>query len=146
MKLIGLMSLLTLSISMNTAFGAESKSNCVIKAQDPVIQSFYRSKGFEVDDEKGDFEAEFEVTCEAVEKRKEKFSSTEVHKTTTKLEFFEQLDGKRAVYHEDEDVVKSGRVESAFVVPCEDTKVAKQRLLENSLKALEGIQCNENAE
>lgn len=125
-------------------FGVSSaRAACVIQAEDPVIQQFFRAKGFEVDDEKGDFKIEFEVTCEAIDQKKEKFSSSEIHKTTTKLEVFNQYENQRVVYHSGSDEIKSGRVVTAFVVPCADTRETKLKLLESSLDAVKEINCEE---
>lgn len=145
MNLIKLMIVTAIIANANFAL-AGAKSSCVVKAQDPVIQSFYRSKGFEVDDEKGDFQVAFEVTCEAIDKRTENFSKTEIHQTTTKLEVFNEYVDQRVVYHSEEDVKSGGRVISALMVPCLDTKAAKQKLLERSLKSLENINCSEDDE
>ncbi len=146
MNILRLIILSAFALQIAGAQASEAKSSCVVKAQDPIIQSFFRSKGYEVDDEKGNFEVEFEVTCEAVDKQKDKFSSTEVHMTTTKLELFNVYEGKKVVYHAEEDIQKSGRVESAFVLPCGTSKEAKQKLLENSLKMLQDIDCSDDEE
>jgi hypothetical protein len=141
MKAIKLNLIFALLLGSSVSFG-DAKSTCTVKAQDPVIQSFFRSKGFEVDYEKGDFEVEFDVTCEAIEKKKESFSSTEIHQTTVKLEIFNQYENQKVVYHTEADIRKSGRVESALMVPCLEIRIAKQKLLEKSLAALESVNCD----
>lgn len=125
-------------------FGVSSaRAACTVRAEDPVISQFFRSKGFEVDEEKGDFRAEFEVTCEAIERQKDKFSASEIHQTTAKIELFNQYDNQKVVYHADSLVEKGGRVESAFVVPCADTREMKTKLLEAALESAKNINCGE---
>lgn len=141
MKAIKLNLLLALLLTSTVSFG-DAKSTCTVKAQDPAIQSFFRGKGFEVDYEKGDFQVEFDVTCEAIEKKKESFSSTEIHQTTVKLEIFNEYENQRVVYHAEADVRKSSRVEPALMVPCLEIRIAKQKLLEKSLAALESVNCD----
>ena len=133
--------LFTLIIS----FGVSSaRAACVVHAEDPVIQQFFRAKGLEVDDEKGDFKVEFEVTCEAIDQKKDKFSASEIHKTTAKLEVFNQYENnQKVVYHAGSDEIKSGRVETAFVVPCADTREMKMKLLESALSSVKEITCEE---
>lgn len=126
------------------SFGIGSaRAACTVHAEDPVIQQFLRAKGFEVDSDSGDFKIEFEVTCEAVDQKKEKFSTSEIHKTTTKLEVFNQYENQKVVYHTESSEMKGGRVEKSFVVPCADTREVKAKLLEGSLAALKEINCNE---
>ncbi len=134
---------LILGFSLGSARADEEKSNCVVHAEDPVIQQFLRARGFEVDAETGDFKVEFEITCEAIDKKKEKFSNTEIQKTTTKIEVFNQYEKQKVVYYSDTVEKKGGRVESSFIVPCADTREAKQKLLESSLIAIKDITCNE---
>jgi hypothetical protein len=122
---------------------ARADDTCVVHAEDPVIQQFFRAKGFEVDADAGDFRVEFEVTCEAVDKKKEKSLTSEIHKTTTKIEVFNQYEKQRVVYHSEASEQSSGRVESSFVVPCADTRQAKLKLLESALVAVKDITCNE---
>ena len=91
MELIKLVLLtFVLAVSVGSARAEEAKSKCIVIAEDPVIRQFFREKGFEVDSEKGNFRVEFEVTCEAIDQKKEKFANSEVHQTTTKLELFNQ--------------------------------------------------------
>lgn len=122
---------------------ARADDNCVIHAEDPVVQQFFRAKGLEVDSDSGDFKVEFEVTCEAIDQKKEKSLTSEIHKTTTKIEVFNEYENQKVVYHAETDEKKSGRVESSFVVPCADTREAKMKLLEASLAAVRDISCNE---
>lgn len=125
-------------------FGIGSaRAACVVKAEDPMVQQFYRGKGLEVDSEKGDFLVDFEVTCEAIDQKKEKFSSSEIQRTTTKIEVYNQYENQRVVYHSQAIEKKSGRVESYLVVPCADTRKAKLKLLEASLTAIKDINCEE---
>lgn len=133
-----------LTLIMGFSLGsARADDNCVVHAEDPVVQQFLRAKGFEVDSDSGDFRVEFEVTCEAVDQKKEKFSSSEVHKTTTKIEVFNQYENQKVVYHSEADELKSGRVEASFVVPCADTRETKLKLLESAVPAMKAITCNE---
>lgn len=141
MKALKLNLILALLLSSTVSFG-DAKSTCTVKAQDPAIQSFFRSKGFEVDYEKGDFQVEFDVTCEAIEKKHENFSNTEIHQTSVKLEIFNEYENQRVVYHAETDIRKSGRVVSALMVPCLEIRSAKQKLLEKSLAALESVNCD----
>ncbi len=133
---------LILGISMGSARADDKKSNCTVQASDPVIRQFFHSKGYEVDDEEGDVKAEFEVTCEAVDQQKDKFSTSVIHQTTTKFELFNQYANKKVVYHNDSLSEKGGRVEKAFVVPCADTREMKAKLLEASEAALKDINCD----
>jgi predicted HAD superfamily hydrolase len=128
---------------MLTAGVSSARAACVVHAEDPVIQQFFRANGIEVNEEKGDIQVEFEVTCEAVDQKKEKFTATEIHKTTTKLEVFNQYENQKVVYHSGLEEKKSGRVETAFVVPCADTREMKQKLLEASLESVKNINCND---
>lgn len=133
-----------LGFGVSSVRAEESKSSCVVRAEDPVIQQFFRARGFEVDSEKGDIRVEFEVTCEAVEKKKEKFSVSEHHLTTTKLEVFNQYENnQRVVYHASTIEQKTGRVESSFVVPCADTRASKAKLLEEALAVVNDINCDD---
>ena len=141
MKTLKLNLLFALLLGSNLSYG-DAKSTCTVKAQDPAIQSFFRSNGFEVDYEKGDFQVEFDVTCEAIEKKQENFSITEIHQTSVKLEIFNEYENQRVVYHAETDVRKSGRVVSALMVPCLEIRMAKQKLLEKSLAALESVSCD----
>lgn len=141
MKALKLNLLFALLLSSGLSYG-DARSTCTVKAQDPVIQSFFRAKGFDVDYEKGDFQVEFDVTCEAIEKKVENFSNTEVHQTSVKLEIFNDYENQRVVYHSEAEVRKSGRVVSALLVPCLEIKIAKQKLLEKSLSALESVNCD----
>jgi len=126
------------------SFGIGSaRATCTVHAEDPVIQQFLRAKGLEVDSDKGDFRVEFEVTCEAVDQQKDKFSTNEIHKTTTKLEVFNQYENQKVVYHTESAETKSGRVEKSFVVPCADTREQKAKLLEDALSAIKEIGCEE---
>lgn len=125
---------------------SSARAACTVRAEDPVIQQFFRAKGFEVDEEKGDFRVEFEVTCEAIEKQKDKFSSSEIHQTTAKIELFNQYENQKVVYHSDSLIEKGGRVESAFVVPCSDTRPLKMKLLEGALESAKNMNCEEEAE
>ncbi|MES2527044.1 MAG: hypothetical protein V4598_08145 [Bdellovibrionota bacterium] len=136
-----------LSVSVGSARAEEAKSGCVIIAQDPVIRQFFREKGFEVDSDTGNFRVEFEVTCEAIDVKKEKFASSEIHQTTTKIELFNQYENQKVVYHSDSSVKKSGRVDgTAFVVPCADTRKAKAKLLEAALESAKNIDCGSDEE
>lgn len=146
MNILRLIILAAVAAHVGLASAGEAKSSCLVKTQDPVSRAFFHSKGYEVDDEKGDFQVEFEVTCEAVDKFKDKFSTTEIHKTTTKIDVFNVYEGKKMVYHTEENVHTSGRVESAFVVPCENTKAAKLKLLENAMSMIQDINCDEDEE
>ena len=126
------------------SFGIGSaRAACTVIAEDPSVQQFLRAKGFEVDSDSGNFRVEFEVTCEAVDQQKDKFSVSEIQKTTIKLEAFNQYENGKVVYHSGSSEIKSGRVEKSFVVPCADTREAKQKLLEDSLSALKDINCDE---
>ncbi len=108
-----------------------ARANCVIIAEDPVIQQFLRAKGFQVDDEKGNFRVEFEVTCE-------------VKQTMTKIEVFNQYENAKVVYHTNSLVHKTTQVESgASVVPCVDTREMKAKLLETSLSVMKELNCEE---
>ncbi len=139
-----LIKLALLTIIMGISMGsARAGDNCIVHAEDPVIQQFFRAKGFEVDSDSGDFKVEFEVTCEAIEQQKEKSLSTEIHKTTTKIDIFNQYEKNKVVYHSETDEKKSSRVDSSFVIPCADTREAKLKLLEASLAAVKEITCNE---
>lgn len=122
---------------------ARADDNCVVHAEDPVIQQFFRARGVEVDSETGDFRVEFEVTCEAVDQKKEKSLTSEIHQTTTKIEVYNQYEKQKVVYFSDMTEEKSGRVEAAFVVPCADTRAHKAKLLEAALVAVKDITCNE---
>lgn len=135
-----------LAISVGSARAEDKKSNCTVQASDPVIRQFYHAKGFEVDDDAGDVKAEFEVTCEAVEQQKDKFSASEIHQTTAKFELFNQYENKKVVYHSDSMSEKGGRVEKAFVVPCADTREMKAKLLEASLESLTALNCDHEEE
>lgn len=144
MNLLRLMILTAGVASFGTAFAVEAKSSCVVMAQDPVIQSFFRSNGYEVDDVSGDFQVEFEVTCEAVETKQERIGITQRFQTTVKVELFNEYEDQRVVYHAEELISKSGRVVGpAFVVPCADSKPFKEKLLQNALKAAAEINCSE---
>ena len=126
------------------SFGISSaRAACTVHAEDPSIQQFLRAKGFEVDSDEGDFKVEFEVTCETVEQQESKFSTSEIHKTTTKLEVFNQYENQKVVYHSASDEQKSERMEKSFVVPCADTREAKAKLLESALTSLKEINCEE---
>jgi hypothetical protein len=134
-----------LALIMTAGFSsarAASKRDCVIQAEDPVISQFYRSKGFNVSEDGGDFKVEFEVTCEAIDQKTEKFSTTEIHKTTALLEVFTSSGDQRVVYHHGSEEKQGGRVETAFVVPCADTRKMKAKLLEASVETVKGINCN----
>lgn len=133
--------LFTLLVTLGVS---SARAACTVKAEDPIVSQFFRSKGFEVDEEKGDFQAEFEVTCEAIEKQKDKFSASEVHQTTAKLEIFNQYENQKVVYHSDSAIEKGGRVESAFVVPCADVREMKMKLLEAALESAKNINCGED--
>lgn len=135
--------LAVMTAHLNLAFATEVKSTCVFKVQDPAMQSFFRSQGIDVDNESGDFDVEFEVTCEAVAKKIEKFSKTEIHKTSTKLEIYNLYKGQKDVYHSETEVTQGGRLESAFVVPCNDTKASKQKLLESAAKYMVNLTCED---
>ncbi len=144
MNIIRLILLSAIIANVNFATAAEAKSSCVVKAQDPVIQSFFRSKGFEVDDEKGNFEVEFEIDHEEVNKKKE----TVAHSFTTKLELFNVYEGKRVVYHTDSRTQTTGRIMASAIVPSVDNKSIKQELLEGALTYLKegNINCDEEEE
>jgi hypothetical protein len=146
MNILRLIILVAVAAHIGLATASEAKSSCVVKTQDPVSRAFFHSKGYEVDFDKGDFQVDFEVTCEAVDKFKEKFNSSEIHKTTTKIEVFNIYEGKKMVYHTEEDVHTSGRVESSFVVPCENTKAAKLKLLANAMNMIQDINCDDEEE
>jgi hypothetical protein len=136
-----------LSITLGSARAEDSKSRCVVIAEDPMIRQFFREKGFEVDSDEGNFRAEFEVTCESIDQKKEKFASSEIHQTTTKLELFNQYANQKVVYHSDSSVNKTGRVEgAAFVVPCADTRKVKIKLLEAALESAKNINCESDEE
>ncbi len=133
-----------LSATLSSARAEEAKSGCVVIAQDPVIRQFFREKGFEVDSDEGNFRVEFEVTCEAIDQKKEKFATSEIHQTTTKIELYNQYENQKVVYHSDSSVKKSGRVDGmAFVVPCADTRAAKGKLLEAALESVKKMNCSD---
>ncbi len=90
-----------LILTMGSTRAQEHKSKCKVQASDPMIRQFFFSKGHEVDDEQGDFKAEFEVTCEAIDLQKDNFSTTQIHQTTTKFEIFNQYENKKVIYHTD---------------------------------------------
>lgn len=126
------------------SFGIGSvRAACVVQAEDPMIQQFFRAKGIEVDSDVGDVHVEFEVTCEAIDKKVEKFSSSEIRRTAIKLEVFNQYENQKVVYHTNTIEKKSGRVESSLIVPCEDTRKSKLKLLEEAVIAVNNINCAE---
>lgn len=135
-----------LAIGVGSARADDKKSHCTVAASDPAIRQFFHSKGFEVDADEGDVKAEFEVTCEAIDQKKEKFSASEVHQTTVKFELFNQYENKKVVYHTESAIEKGGRVEKAFVVPCSDTREMKAKLLEAAEAALRDINCGGDEE
>jgi hypothetical protein len=137
-----LIKILLLALIMTYSLGS-ARAACIVHAEDPVIQQFFHSKGYEVDSDSGDFRVEFEVTCEALDQKKEKYTATEIHKTTTKIEVFNQYENQKVIYHTESAEKVSGRVESAFVVPCADTRETKTKLLESALNAVKEITCNE---
>lgn len=134
--------IILLALLLTTTLGS-ARAACVIQAEDPIVREFFRQKGFEVDSISGDFRVEFEVTCEAVDQKKEKFSASEIHRTTTKVEVFNQYENQRVVYHAGKIQKESGRVHAASLVPCADTRAAKAKLLEEALIAAKEINCEE---